>query len=287
MSTKTISKIKTEVTFNNDLTRLVDVMKSIAGAQYHIMEKKRTELEKYKAAVEELCAVYDFRSSAHPFIQPKNDKKVICLITTDFGFLGGLNMKVVQAGIKLQKRGAHYLVIGERGVNYIREYGYSFSSFSGVNPDETRYDLAAKVQKEIFRLILKQDYGQAQLVFPHAASITVQKIQILNLIPCPIFFKNWTSEPVSEEMQEKEVILESPSEPLIEMLTQYWLRARLIEVFESSKLSEYGARMMHLEDSFQTLSKIDKKLKLEYFKVRREKIDQSLRESFSSQAICK
>ena len=86
--------------------------------------------------------------------------------------------------------------------------------------------------------------------------------------------------------QEKNVILESRPGQVIEALTVSWIRRRLIDCFENAKLSEYGARTMHLEESYQTLSKIEKKLKLEYFKVRREKIDQSLRETFTSQLIC-
>ena len=63
------------------------------------------------------------------------------------------------------------------------------------------------------------------------------------------------------------------------------MRQRLIECLESAKLAEYGARMMHLEDSYSTLSKIDKQLRLEFFKARREKIDQSLRETCTSQML--
>ncbi|MSR77429.1 MAG: hypothetical protein EXS63_04300 [Candidatus Omnitrophica bacterium] len=286
MATKTLAKLKSEWTFNKDLTYLVDVMKSIAGTQYHIMERKRTDLTHYKKSLDELFSVYDFRLVPHSFIRTAKDaKKLICLVTTDFGFLGGLNMKVVQAGIKHHVPGAHYLVIGERGVTYMREYGLAYTPFPGVNPDDTRFELAAKVQKEIFRMAVKNNYGQVILVFPHAASISSQKIQVLNLIPCPIFFKNKPDQVLTEAEQEKLLIVESMAEELIESMTECWLRHRLVEIFESAKLSEYGARMLHLEDSFQTLSKIDKQMKLEFFKLRREKIDQSLRETATAQLM--
>ena len=88
--------------------------------------------------------------------------------------------KNIPHGIKHNAPGAHFLVVGERGVNYMREYGFAYTPFSGISPDETRFDLAAKVQREIFRMALKDEYGQVILVFPHAASISTQKIQVLN-----------------------------------------------------------------------------------------------------------
>ncbi len=130
MATKSLSKLKGEMVFNQDLTRLVDVMKGITAAQYHVMERKQSKLERYTTALEELFRVYDFRSVEHPFINGGTaGHKLICLVTTDSGFLGGLNMKVVQAGMKHEEKGDHYLVIGERGVNYVREFGKAYTSF--------------------------------------------------------------------------------------------------------------------------------------------------------------
>lgn len=287
MATKGLSKLKGEMVFNQDLTRLVDVMKGIAAAQYHIMEHKKTKLEKYSNALEELFQTYDFRRSRHPFIRMNHPRRLICLVTTDSGFLGGLNMKIVQAGLRQEQEGAHYAVMGERGANYLREFSRPFNAFPGINADETRYALVEKLIGFIFSAVLKSRFGSVILVYPRAISFTSQRVEVLNLIPCPIFFKNKSERVPTDQEQAKGIILESKPARVIEWLTMLWLRKRLIEVFEDSKLSEYGARTMHLEDSYQTLKKLDKQLKLQFFKARREKIDQSLRESFTAQLMCK
>lgn len=287
MATKGLAKLKSEMVFNQDLSRLVDVMKGIAAAQYHVMERKLTSLDRYEKAMEELFEVYDFRLSSHPYVRVANARKLICLVTTDSGFLGGLNMKVLQAGMRHQDKGDHYLVIGERGANYLREFGRSYTAYPGVNPDDSRFSLVQRILEDITDLIRRREYGQAILVYPYSLSFTVQRVDVLNLIPCPLFFKNKPEQAASEEEQSRAVLLESPPDEIIEYLGQLWLRKRVIEIFESAKLSEYGARTMHLEESYQTLSKINKQLKLDYFKARREKIDQSLRETFTAQLIVK
>ena len=286
MASKSLAKLKGEMVFNQDLTRLVDAMKGIAAAQYHVMEHRKTPLEKYDKAVGELFQAYDFRSVRHPFVRIKQKKKLIGLVTTDSGFLGGLNMKVAQAGIKQEEENTEYFVIGERGTNFLREFGRPCKSFPGINTDETRFDLVEKIIAEIFRSVLKGDFGQVILVCPHAVSFTVQKVETLNLIPCPMFFKNKPAQVPNAMDQSKNVILESSLKGIVESMTLLWLRKRLVELFEDAKLAEFGARTMHLESSYQTLSKIDKQLKLQFFKARREKIDQSLRESFVAQLVC-
>lgn len=285
MATVTLSKLKTDMLFNQDLQRLVDVMKGVAAAQFHVMERKLTGTGKLTKALDELFEVYDFRVSNHPFLKNKNGKKLICVVTTDSGFLGGLNMKVIQAAMSHETKGSHYMVIGDRGVNYLKEFGKSYLAFPGINTDDSRYRLLDKVCDSILSRIRKGDFGRVILSYPRCLSFTTQRVETLNLIPCPIFFKSKSENILPAELQAKDVILESAPDGVIEMLTTIWLRRRLIEVFETAKMSEFGARTMHLEESFQTLTKLNKKLKLEFFKARREKIDQSLRETFTSQLM--
>ena len=287
MATKSLSKLKSEMVFNQDLTRLVDVMKGIAASQYSVMDKKRSKFEDLNGSLEDLFQTYDFRSVKHPFIRPLHPGKLIILVTTDSGFLGGLNMKVAQAAMKFEDDKTTYFVVGERGGAYVREYGKECTVYPGINADQTRFDLAQKLTGDILKHVLKGNCGSVIIGTPHAISFSAQRVEVLNLLPCPIFFKNREQAAVaSVEDQQSKVILESPATGLIEYLTAVWLRKRLVELFESAKLAELGARTMHLESSYQTLSKNDKQLKLQFFKARREKIDQSLRESFTSQLMC-
>lgn len=285
MATKSLSKLKIEMIFNTDLAKLVDVMKGVAASQYHVMERKKTPTEQFSKALNELFEAYDFRHVAHPFLYPQNKKKLIVVITTDSGFLGGLNMKVLQAATGQEEKGCRFLIIGERGVNFAREFGKTYTAFPGINVDDSRYTLADKVSQQIISQIISGDYGRAILAYPYAISFTAQRVELLNLIPCPLFFKNKPKEVPGFELQQKDCIQESTAEQMIIYLTQLWIKKRLIECFESAKMAEFGARTMHLEEAYQTLKKIDTKLKLDYFKARREKIDQSLRETFTSQLM--
>lgn len=286
MATKSLAKLKAEMVFNADLTRLVDVMKGVATAQFFVMQHKRVPLEKYSAALEELFSFYDFRAIEHPFVHMIGERKLIVMIATDSGFLGGLNMKVMTAGLRLAGEDTKFAVLGERGANYMRENGKTFDAFPGINPDDSRFELQDKVVDYIFKCVQEDHIGRVILVHPHAVSFTAQRIESLNLIPCPMFHKGKPDELPDPVKAAKNAIMESSPEGMIESLTRYWMRQRMTDIFEDSKMAEFGARTMHLEESFNTLKNLDKQLKLQFFKARREKIDQSLRETFTSQLVC-
>ena len=78
------------------------------------------------------------------------------------------------------------------------------------------------------------------------------------------------------------MIVESSFSDMVEYLAGVWVTSKLYEVFEDSKLAEFSARAMHLEDSVQKLEKEEKDLRHKCFKAAHEKIDKGMRESFAA-----
>ena len=78
------------------------------------------------------------------------------------------------------------------------------------------------------------------------------------------------------------MIVESSFSDMVEYLSGVWVASKLYEVFEDSKLAEFSARAMHLEDSLQKLEKNQKKLRHMCFKAAHERIDKGMRESYAA-----
>jgi F0F1-type ATP synthase gamma subunit len=79
------------------------------------------------------------------------------------------------------------------------------------------------------------------------------------------------------------VILESAVTDLLSYLIDTWITLVLFNVFEDSKLAEFAARTIHLEESHQRLVEQDKILRNQYFRARREWIDKQLQDMFAGQ----
>ncbi len=73
-------------------------------------------------------------------------------------------------------------------------------------------------------------------------------------------------------------ILESSLSDIIEYLVYLWMGMKFYDIFGLSRLAEFSARYFHLEESGEKLKEEDKKVKLQYFRIRHELADRSIRE---------
>lgn len=281
---RTMTVIKKDMEFNRGLSSLIEVLKNIAVSQYRSLEHKFGGFDKFMQAVESCFDFIDLEVLKHPFLNPKNKVQAVVAVTSDSGLLGGLNMQVVSRALaELMQNPGHLIVIGERGKVYAQDAGVGFTAFPGIN-DEERLPQAFQLRDYLFRNALKGKFGLLKIVYPHPVSFTVQRVESVSFLPFrPEFAKNQQGSDKLALMQN--VIFESRLGDLIEYLVYLWMGQRIFDIFGLSRLSEFAARYVHLEDSLRRLKEMDLKLRLQYFRVRHEIIDQSMRELFSARLL--
>jgi ATP synthase F1 gamma subunit len=279
---KTISVIKKDMEFNRGLSSLIDVLKNIAVSQYRALEQKLKGYEKLTSTIESFFNLVDVSLIRHPFVSGGDKPLAVVAVTSDSGLLGGLNMEVVSTAVsELQEKAGTLIVIGERGKMYAQESGMPFVSFSGIR-DEERYGQAMQLRDYCADVVFKGSFGALKVVYPRPISFTVQKVETETFLPFV--------PPAPEQEQkiipvDKDVILESNLGDIIEYLVFIWMGQRFYEIFGLSRLAEFAARYVHLEESLQKLKEMDNKLKLQYFRVRHEMIDRNMRELFSARIL--
>jgi len=279
---KTIASIKKDLEFNRGLASLIDVLKNIAVSQYHALEQKIKSFSEFLLTIESFFDLIDIRWVDHQFLNPKNKPLGVVAVTSDSGLLGGLNMQVVSRALyELEKTPGKLIVVGERGKGYARESNIPFVSFGGIK-DEERYVQAIQLRDYIASRVLDGSFGQLKVVYPHPISFTVQRVETVSLLP--FVPSTLAHKPVSKEAS-VDVILESKLQDIIEYLVTLWIGQKFYEIFGLSRLAEFAARYVHLEESLQKLKDMDNKLRLQYFRVRHELIDRNMRELFSARLL--
>lgn len=273
---KTISAIKKDLEFNSGLASLIEVLKSIAVAQFRAFEHKMKVYDRLDASVASLLKVIDLARARHPFANPPpKGSQVVVAVTSDTGLLGGINMQVVHTAIGLlQEMPGKLVVVGERGKAYARETGCPFAAFGGIIDDE-RLGQAMQLRDYCLTKMLEDGAGHLKVVYPHPVSFTVQHVRVAALLP-------FTAPPGAGGGG---VIMESRSGDIVEYLARLSVGNRLYELFGYSRLAEFAARFIHLEGSAQRLKEMDGKLRLEYFRVRHELIDRGMRELFGARKL--
>ncbi len=290
-----LNELKKELQFNGDLLGLIEMLKDLAGQQYHTMEKQKERFDEFMHAFSGFFRVVNLVNVADPLVKVVTDVMGMVIITSDGGFMGGLNKQVIEVGLRVQgdlpDNKIALVVIGDKGAGSMSDKGRDFKFFRGVEK-ETIYEQAVEVKNYIVQEVMAKRMGKVVIVHPKALSFSSQTVEMINILPCAELFDLDAESEVSKRIHEKgvlaearKVVIESSFSDMLEYLAGVWVTSKLFEVFEDSKLAEFSARAMHLEGSVQTLQKEYNKVKHKVFKAVRERIDKGMRECFAAKGI--
>ncbi len=283
--------IKKTIDFNKGFRSLLEVLKLVAVSEYHNLEKKLESFDRLQTLLSEFFDSVDLSAVRHPFLDAGGSPGVVA-VTSDAGLLGGLNMQVVTKAVDLvRESNGRLIVVGERGLIYAQDQGLPFDYFPGV-VDAKRYAQATQIRDFLTQKILKGQMGGLKVVYPRAASFVVHRIETATLVPftpeakdAPPVPPGGPASPAGRRRAEDETILESSPADVVEYLVYLLLGQRIYEIFGMARVCEQAARYLHLEESCNKISDMNKKLLLQYFRRRHEIIDANMRELFATRAI--
>lgn len=279
---ETIRQLKEDIQFYNGLIDLLEVMKNAAVFQFRVLQAKREKFDKLLGAAKGFLRLIGRKASGGPLMAPLSEKRAIIMVTSDEGFVGDLNARVVNTAKVLGGFGdAKLIIVGERGIRYIREAGRDCEHFNGGPDTFARRKLASVLGDYIIEGVKEERFGRVEVVYPKPISFMLHKVEVDEILPLG------PAEPESPEEKgdKRSLIIESPLEEIIEYVAARLFKQKLANILEESKLSELAARAIHLEKSTQELTEKKARMRLQYFKVYHEMVDKGTRELFSSQII--
>lgn len=276
---KLLSQIKKDMEFNQDLYRLIDILKAIAISQYRVLEKRIKLFDKFSSALENLFSLINVDKAEHPLLNAQDRKPGIIAVTSDAGLIGGLNAQVMNLALKeLASNQAKLIIIGQRGKAYASDKSIPFTGFAGIN-DEARLSQAQQLRDYILSQELSRELGALKIIYPYPLSIVAQGVKILQLVP---FSKEALKIAPQQEKRAEGLILESSTSDIAGYLVYLFLGEKFYEIFGLSRLAELSARFVHLENSKTKIEQLNKQLKQQYFRQRHELIDRNMRELFTA-----
>jgi len=321
-----LSVLKKDMEFMRDMEEITDIFKMTALFKFRLFQKKgkisdifMNELSDAWSLLsvgtedEEGISIFQNRKKAEKNkksetpaqASPKKKKTdapvIIVLVTTDYGFLGGLNVRVADEGIKrFTSQDDKMVVIGRLGADYLDEKRVQHDFFHGIDDDVS----PDKVKKLSGYLLKKysEPFQRVLLVYPEFISLAVQRVKVIELLP-------FTPPDMSQEKKENskeespaatpkvehpkaqeprgDVLIAQKKESVEKAFAELWLEYKLLDAFLSSKQSEYAARIMHLEGSWQEILHLKEKIMLSYFRERHSMQDQTIREISASKVLLK
>jgi ATP synthase F1 gamma subunit len=304
-----IVKLKRNIDFNKNLGEIVEVMKLTATLQYNQFRSVKEPFSQFLGALESSLAILPVSASAqepYGFFRPASSDlpRALILISSDSGFLGELSTVLTNRFLEIMQKRDVLIVIGQQGAGYLNDLHLEFQHLPSI-PDRLELAHIISVRDHVINLFVEKKISGITAVYPRFLNLTSQQVEVETLFPLvPQGRRPQPDEPGSPgwlkaggaaqrrhqpdgsghtSLQPLKELLIEPSSALVQRrIAELLLSYRLYQIFWSSKLAEYSARIMHLESSSRELTRINAKHRLEYFKYIHSLSDKTIREIFAA-----
>ncbi len=277
------NKVKREMVEVRDLVDLVQVLKDIADMKFHDLFAKRGGFQRFGESFSEFFRLLKYTEVAHPLITNENPNTCIVVITTEEGFVGDLNNKVVVRAIEEREHypGAIFVTVGRKGVAKLEMMGIkNVRTFEEV-AEQGMYEIAVQLKDFLVEQVMQGKIGKVLVVYPWPKDLQTVKSRVVKLLPCEFIMQQQTQ---TVELFSK-VIEESDPLEIIGYLATLWISSKIYEIMFDTSIAAVSAQSQQLETSVGNVRKEAMAVKLKYRKARKGDIDKSLREVFSSRMM--
>jgi len=266
--------------FNKNLGDLIEVMKLAATTQFNQFRSQQEPSADFIRQLDEVFGVLLASGVSSDLLTPKESlPALIFMVSSDEGFLGELNFLLVNKLLDIKRPQDSVVCVGNQGANYLKEIEMNFAYLDSPG-EKIDSEKVSKARDYLLKQYLSRSVGRVYVIYSRFINITAQQVELESLLPLPQTSAA-SARPVRDLLVEPSVRL------AIEGWIKVWLEFRLYQIFWSSKLAEFAARIMHLEGSVQELGKINSHLRREYFKYLHGLSDKSIRELTAARILQK
>ncbi|OGX05620.1 MAG: hypothetical protein A2Z88_09150 [Omnitrophica WOR_2 bacterium GWA2_47_8] len=278
------SKIKSDLDDITELIEIISVLKDVADNKFHVLANRKDRFARFGESFVEFFRMISLSEVRHPLVSNDNKKVALVSITSEAGFMGDLNSKIVRATLAEKEKYPDCIVIpvGRKGAEKLSFLGKDMKVFENI--EETGlYDMSIKVKDYLIEEVMAERLGQVLVVYPWSKNFNLQKPRVQKLLPCDELLTK------QQEFVDtiESVILESDALEIIGYLADMWLVCRIYEMMHDTQISEAAAQSQQLEASVQKMRKDKKGIASAFGKARKGDIDKSMREVFTSRMMTK
>ena len=287
-----LTKLRKEMQITREMGGIINVLQGVASSEFYRLQKARKQLDEFGNYLRAFFGMVNISGFRHPFLEASTLAPSVLSITSDTGFLGKLNISVINTSLEQCAEKGKMIIVGKQGVRLAEEAGVKpLRSFPGIS-DEVNYEQVEELGNFIVDSFLGEKIGTVAVVYPHFVSFGIQDVRLYQTLPCRFLFREETRtselqgvSPLEEEAEG--TIIEPSLSKIVEYLVRIWVNYILYGIFWESKLSEWAARVIHLEGSSFEIEQISKTLRFQYFRLLHEISDKNIREIFSARLAMK
>lgn len=276
----TLKAIRKRISSVRNTQQITKAMKMVSAAKLRRAQEAAVAARPYAEKMTELLKNVTARvsSSAHPLLQPREEKKILLvLFTSDRGLCGGYNANLVRAAeafIRSQSgKEIELALVGRKGADYFRRRrGGIVDRYTGILATPAD-ELAAEIGQKLIARFMNGEAYAVYILYSQFRSALSQVPTLEKLLPVALAE---TSEGETEQLTEYlyEPGIEQLLASLLPRITHVALQRALLE----ATASEHGARMTAMDSATGNASKMIGSLTLQMNRARQASITRELME---------
>ncbi len=276
------NKIKGDLDDIIELVEIIQVLKDVADNKFHMLATRKDRFARFGESFVEFFRMISLSRVRHPLVSNDNPKVGLIMITSEAGFMGDLNNRVIRATLSEMNKvpDTRVVAIGKKGASKIQGQVKDLKVFEDIE-DKGLYNVAIEVKDYMIDEVMNDRLGKINVIYPWSKNFMVQKPRLIKLLPCDELL---TKQADFVDSIEK-VIEESDPIDIIGFLADMWLVCRVYEMLHDTTISEAAAQSQQLEGSLQKMQKQKKGISMAFNKAKKSDIDKSMREVFTSRMM--
>jgi F-type H+-transporting ATPase subunit gamma len=283
-----LAEIERHVSSIEELQRIVGAMRAIASMRVQEALRALTSVRQYGSALatairEALAIVGEAQSAERPrttrrpgALPPgtavgtaRGGRRAIVLFTSEHGFVGGFNERLIEAAGVKPETGDTLHVVGSRGAALASDRRLAVASTHAM---ATRLasvpEVVQRVQEGLYPRIASAEIMRAEVVFGCHQRSGATAIERRQLFPLDLSVGRERSGPVP--------LHDLPAAELLERLTAEYILSQLTEAATESLAAENGARFAAMESAHDNVGKKLQVLRLDASRARQEEVTTEL-----------
>jgi F-type H+-transporting ATPase subunit gamma len=272
-NTRTIRRRSRGVQNTAKITR---AMEMIASSKMRKAQERglagRPYSDKIKQVIADLADLPQAENDIHPLLKRRPVKNIgVILISPDRGLSGGLdsNLNKQAASFMLkQKEPTQMVILGRRGIEYMRRYGRDIKAeFSKLGDKPSLID-TLPISRIIMEAYTKGEIDTAFVVYAKFVN-TMRQIpvveELLPIVPDP-----------SAKKHISDYIFEPDAPGVLGQLLPRFIESEIYHIILESIASEQSARMVAMKNATESANELLTALTLAYYKARQDSITSEL-----------
>ena len=276
-----LAEIERHVSSIEELQRIVGAMRAIASMRVQEALRALASVREYgsamAAAVREALAIAAEERIAPGEARPpgmavgtaRRGRRAIVVFTSEHGFVGGFNERLIEAAVVKPEVGDTLLIVGSRGAALASDRGLAAASTHAM---ATRLasipEVVQRVQDGLYPRIASGEIMRAEVVFGSHQGSGATVIERRELFPLDLSVRRERSEPVP--------LHDLPAAELLERLTAEYILSQLTEAATESLAAENAARFAAMEAAHDNVGKKLQVLRLDASRARQEEVTTEL-----------